>query len=108
VESAACYGPGVSTSRHFSVTTAGVLVLGGVAAAVLATVIALGERGARSNTARSKFTATAATASAPASVPSIEGEYLLDVSEATSASQLVPADVGLTEAAARPPGSGDR
>ena len=75
----------MSSAGHFSVTTAGAFVLGGLAALVLATVIALGGYG-RGNGPPPVGSSRAAAASAPEA----SGEYLLDVSEATDASKLLP------------------
>lgn len=82
----------MTSSDHFSVTTAGAFVLGGIAAMVLATVIALGGYG-RSKAAPVGSARTAGPASTGGSVgkaPDAGGEYLLDVSEMTDASQLPP------------------
>lgn len=80
----------MSSSHHFSVTTAGAFVVGGVAALVLATVIALGgygrsraaEHGGSSRAIQPKGSGSADSA------PEARGEYLLDVSEVTEASKL--------------------
>jgi hypothetical protein len=69
----------VSSSGHFSVTTAGGFVLGGIAAVVLATVIALGGYG------RSKAPSPASAASGAAGAA---GEYLLDVSDVKDIGEL--------------------
>lgn len=70
----------------FNVTTAGALVLGGVAALLLATVIALGGYGRPADPATS-VSASATAPSMPAvggALPEAEVEYLLDSSEPTS------------------------
>jgi hypothetical protein len=74
------------------VTTAGAFVLGGIAAAVLATAIALGGYGRSSaapvGSARpARPTNLGGSVGAPSDA---RGEYLLDVSEVTEASKLPP------------------
>lgn len=70
-------------SGDFNVTAAGALVLGGIAALLLATVIALGGYGRP----RSHATPLSASASAPSipatggALPETEVEYLLDTNE---------------------------
>ena len=74
----------MTSPGDFSVTAAGALVLGGIAALLLATVIALGGYG------RPHEHATSVSASAVAPSPSAAGgaaaevEYLLDTTEPTS------------------------
>ncbi len=72
----------MSARDHFSVTAATAFVLGGIAAIVLATIIALGGYG------RGK-TAPAGSSRAASAAPSASSEYLLDVSEATDPAQLL-------------------
>lgn len=73
--------PAMSSSSDFNVTAAGALVLGGIAALLFATVIALGGYGRP----RGHATAVSASAAAPSLLPAggalAEGEYLLDTSE---------------------------
>ena len=68
----------MAVREHFSVTTAGGFVLAGIAAVILATVIAVGGYG------RSKAPASLGSSGA-AGAP---GEYLLDVSDVTDGSKL--------------------
>ena len=73
----------MSSSGHFSVTTAGAFVLGGVAAVLLATAVTLGGYG------RSKKPPPAGSASGTAgAAPALPGEYLLDVSDVKDTAEL--------------------
>lgn len=74
----------MSVRDHFSVSAATAFVLGGIAAIVLATIVALGGYG------RSKKAPSGSSRAAASAAPSASGEYLLDVSDATDPSQLLP------------------
>jgi hypothetical protein len=81
----------VSSSDHFSVTAAGAFVLGGVAAFVLATVIALGGYGrpnARAAVGSSLAIPTKGAGGSASTAPEAREEYLLDVSDVMDASKL--------------------
>ena len=75
----------MSVSAHFSVTTAGALVVAGVAACALTLVIALksSEREQRGQPANGAAppSASAQMKAMPSAAPGQEGEYLLDVSD---------------------------
>jgi len=76
----------MTSSGDFNVTAAGALVLGGIAALLLATVVALGGYGRTDDRATSvSAPGTAPSMSAAGgALPDAEVEYLLDTSEPTS------------------------
>ena len=76
----------MTSSGDFNVTAAGALVLGGIAALILATVIALGGYGRTGGRATSGSAAGAVPSmrAVGGALPEAEVEYLLDTSEPTS------------------------
>jgi hypothetical protein len=85
------YNGAVSSSDHFSVTAAGVFVLGGAVAVVLATVIALGGYGrpnARAAVDSSLATPMKGAGGSASTALEAQEEYLLDVSDVMDASKL--------------------
>jgi hypothetical protein len=78
--------PSMTSSGDFSVAAAAALVLGGIAALLLATVIALGGYGHT----HGRSTSVSASGAAPGmraaggALPEAEVEYLLDTSEPTA------------------------
>ncbi len=76
----------MSGSQHFSVTAASALVLGGIAAIVLAAIVATSGYGRPSGHAAGAPAPSNSAHDSPSSAPSAagvlrEGEYLLDVSD---------------------------
>ncbi len=78
----------MTSPGDFSVTAAGALVLGGVAALLLATVVALSGYGRphRQATPVSSSAAAPSMRAAGGALPETEVEYLLDTSESTAGS----------------------
>jgi hypothetical protein len=76
----------MTSSGDFNVAVAGALILGGIAALLLATVIALGVYGRPRNRATpvSASGAVPSMRAAGGALPDAEVEYLLDTSEPTS------------------------